>query len=89
MAWFLLLLLLFFVCFDSSYCLFFVCCCYLLCFLLHIIYLLLLFIFSIWDGIGTKDRFFRRGWGMGVEALIRKNTGVLEGAGHYNLCWPE
>ena len=27
--------------------------------------------------------------GMGVVALIRKNTGVLGGAGHYNLCWPE
>ena len=26
---------------------------------------------------------------MGVVALIRKNTGVLGGAGHYNLCWPE
>ena len=25
---------------------------------------------------------------MGVVALIRKNTGVLGGAGHYNLCWP-
>ena len=25
--------------------------------------------------------------GMGVVALIRKNTGVLGGAGHYNLCW--
>ena len=26
---------------------------------------------------------------MGVVALIRKNTGVLDGAGHYNICWPE
>ena len=26
---------------------------------------------------------------MGVVALIRKNTGVLGRAGHYNLCWPE
>ena len=26
---------------------------------------------------------------MGVVALIRKNTGILGGAGHYNLCWPE
>ena len=55
-------------------------------FLLYIIYL---FIFSVWDGAGSKDRFFHWGWGMGVEALIRKNTRVLGGAGHYNLCWPE
>ena len=26
---------------------------------------------------------------MGVVALIRKDTGVLSGAGHYNLCWLE
>ena len=26
---------------------------------------------------------------MGLVALIRKNTGVLGGAGHYNLCWSE
>ena len=26
---------------------------------------------------------------MGVVTLIRKNTGVLGGAGHYNLYWPE
>ena len=26
---------------------------------------------------------------MGVVALIRKNNGVLGGAGQYNLCWPE
>ena len=57
-------------------------------FLLYIIYLLL-FIFSIWDGIGAKDRLFHRGWGMGVEVLVRKNTRVLGEAGHYNLCWPE
>ena len=41
-----------------------------------------------WDGVGTKDRFFHRGWGMGVETFIRKNTGVLGGVRHYNLCWP-
>ena len=32
------------------------------------------------------------GWGdggMGVVALIRKNTGVVGGTGHYNLCWSE
>ena len=29
------------------------------------------------------------GQGMGVEALIRKNTGVLRGSCDYNLCWPE
>ena len=71
--------------------LFFVCYYYLLCiFLLYIIYLLLLlFIFFIWDGVGTKDRLFCRGWGKGVEALIRKNTGALVGAGHYNPGWPE
>ena len=41
-------------------------------FLLYVIYLLLLlFMFSIWDGVGTKDRFFQRGWGMGMEALER------------------
>ena len=44
-------------------------------FLLYIIYLL--FIYSMWDWVGTKDRFFHRGWGMGVEALIRKNTRVF------------
>ena len=26
---------------------------------------------------------------MGVVALIRKNTGVVGRAGHYNLCWSE
>ena len=73
MAWFLLLLLLF-VCFYSSCCLFFVCYYYLFyIFLLCIIYLLL-FIFSIWDGVRTKDRLFHRGWGIGVEVLMRKNT---------------
>ena len=40
-------------------------------------------------GLGTKDWVFHGEWGMGVVALIRKNTGVLGGAGHYNLCWPE
>ena len=30
----------------------------------------------MWDGVGTKDRFFHRGWGMGPEALIKENTGV-------------
>ena len=78
-----------FVCFYSSYLFFFfVNIIYYVLFLLYIIYLLL-FIFSIWDGVGTKDRFFHREWGMGGEALIRKNTGFLRGAGHYNLCWPE
>ena len=33
--------------------------------------------FSTWDGVGTKDRFFHRGWVMGLDALIKKNTGVL------------
>ena len=51
-------------------------------------YLLLLFV-PFGDGVGTKDRAFHREWGMGVEVLIRKNTGVLWGAGHYNHCWPE
>ena len=89
MAWFSLLLLLIFVCFYSSCCLFFVYY-YLLCTsLLYIIYLLVLFIFSIWDGVETKDRFFHWGWGIGVEELTRKNTRVLGGAGHYNLCWPK
>ena len=58
---------------------------YLLCFFNYI----LLFILSIWDEIGTKDKFFHWGWEMGVEALIRKNTKVLGKAGHFNLCWPE
>ena len=35
----------------------------------------------MWDWVGTKDRFFHRGWGMGVEALIRKNTRVWGGWG--------
>ena len=64
MAWFLLLLL-FFVCFYFICCLFFVCYYCLLCmFLLYIIYLLL-FIFSIWDGIGAKDKAFPQGLGDG------------------------
>ena len=50
-------------------------------------YLLLFVPFG--DGVGTKDRLFHKGWGMGVEILISKNTGVLGGAGHYNHCWPE
>ena len=33
----------------------------------------------MWNGVGTKDRFFHRGWGMGLEALIKKGTGVLGG----------
>ena len=41
------------------------------------------------DGLGTKDWVFHGGLGVGVVALIFKNTGVLGGAGHYNLCWPE
>ena len=36
-----------------------------------------------------SDNVFMGDGGMGVVALIRKNTGVLGGAGHYNLCWPE
>ena len=66
MAWFSLLLLIL-VCFYSRCCLFFYYY-YLLFFSYYILYIL--FIFSIWDGVGTKDRFFHWGWGMGVEALI-------------------
>ena len=37
-----------------------------------------LLFFFIWDGVGTKDRFFHRGWGDGGGggALIAKNTWV-------------
>ena len=85
MAWFSLLLLLILFVFILD----------VVCFLIIVIYYvffiiyLLLFIFSIWDGVGTKDSFFHWGWGMEVEALIRKNTRVFGGAGNYNLCWPE
>ena len=44
----------------------------------YILYIYYLF-FSMWDRVGTKDRFFHRGWGMGIEALIKKNTRVLGG----------
>ena len=40
-------------------------------------------------GQGQKIGCFMGDEGMGVVALIRKNTGVLGRAGHYNLCWPE
>ena len=84
MACFLLLLLLLmllfvclFVCFSSS-------CLFCLFFLVFCIY------FVSRDGLGTKDwGCFMGDGGMGLVALIRKNTGVLGGAGHYNLCWPE
>ena len=70
---------------------------YLFVFLLVVVSFVCFFLFFfiyfvIRDGLGTKDWVFRGGWGdvgMGVVALIRKNTGVLGGAGHYNLCWPE
>ena len=67
-----------FVCFSSSCCLF---CLFFLVFLFCFVF------FFIRDGLGTKDLVFHGG--LGVVALIRKNTGVLGGAGHYNLCWPE
>ena len=80
MAWFLLLLL-FFVCFYFSCCFFI----YIL-FIMYIFiiyYIFIIIIFSKWYRVGTKDRFFHRGWGIGVEALIRKDSRVLGGAGHY------
>ena len=40
-------------------------------------------------GYGRKIGCFMGDGVMGVVALIRKNTGILGGAGHYNLCWPE
>ena len=82
-----------FACFYSSWVFFFLMVGCLLLFIIYffIIYYIycyyyLFFHFFIWD-LGTKDRFFHRGWGMEVEGLIRKNTGVLWGAGHYNFCW--
>ena len=56
-------------------------------FLLHILFIHLFFFF-IWDGVGTKDWVFYRGWG-DVGGSIRKNTGDLRGVWHYNLCWPQ
>ena len=66
-----------FVCFSSSCCLF------------CLFFLVFLFYFFIRDGYGRKIGCFMGDGGMGVVALIRKNTGVLGGAGHYNLCSPE
>ena len=40
----------------------------------HMLLDIFIIIFYVWDEVGTKDRFFHRGWGMGMEALIRKNT---------------
>ena len=40
-------------------------------------------------GQGLKTGCFTGDGGMGVVALIRKNTGVVGRAGHYNLCWSE
>ena len=37
--------------------------------------------FSTGDGVGTKDRFFHRGWRMGLVALIKKNTDFFWGGG--------
>ena len=73
------------------------CCClfvYLFVFLLVVgcfvcLFLFFLFCFVLIFSLGTKDWVFHGEWGLGVVALIRKNTRVLGGAGHYNLCWPE
>ena len=44
---------------------------------------------TTYPGKGLKIGFCTGDGRMGVVALIRKNTGDLEGAGHYNLCCPE
>ena len=43
-------------------------------------FILFLFLFNF---------FFSRIFGMGVEVLIRKILGFVEGAGYYNRCRPE
>ena len=57
-------------------------------FFLFFLFCLFVSFFLTGDGVGTKDLVFHGGWGMAMEALLRKNTGVSGGAGHYSLCWP-
>ena len=76
MAWFLLLFLFVFILVVVCF-LFFILYYVLFYYILYIYYYLF---FSMWDWVGTKDRFFDRGWGMGLEALIKKNTGVFGGS---------
>ena len=75
-----------FVCLCVCVC---VCVCVCGCYWFSFAYFIYSFIyFFIWDGVGTKDWVFYRGWG-DVGGSIRKNTGDLRGVWHYNLCWPQ